>query len=195
MRSARAGLLSGTRRGATSGLPGLRSLLRFEPGSRFDAHSHPGGEEFLVLSGTFSDRSGDFTAGTYVRNPPGSRHAPWTEEGCVLFVKLCQFQVGDGERVIVDSRSCPWQASEVPGLERLELHRHCDERVMLLGLAAGAEGIALDCPRGGELLLLDGTLSVEDDAYAPGTWLRYPPGTSTHIGSAAGCRLYCRLGR
>lgn len=29
------------------------SLVRYAPGSVFPAHAHPGGEEILVLSGTF----------------------------------------------------------------------------------------------------------------------------------------------
>ncbi len=64
------------------------SLVRFAPNSAFSAHRHGGGEEFLVLEGVFSDESGDFPAGTYARNPVGSRHVPSSELGCVIFVKL-----------------------------------------------------------------------------------------------------------
>jgi anti-sigma factor ChrR (cupin superfamily) len=31
------------------------SIVRYEPGSRFSAHTHDLGEEILVLEGTFSD--------------------------------------------------------------------------------------------------------------------------------------------
>lgn len=54
------------------------SIVRYAAGSRFDAHGHPGGEEILVLDGVFSDEHGDYPAGTYPRNPPGSRHAPFS---------------------------------------------------------------------------------------------------------------------
>jgi anti-sigma factor ChrR (cupin superfamily) len=64
------------------------SLVRYAPGSLFPAHAHPFGEEFLVLDGTFSDEHGDYAAGTYVRNPPGSQHSPRTLPGCVILVKL-----------------------------------------------------------------------------------------------------------
>ena len=57
------------------------SLVRFAPGSRFPAHVHGGGEEILVLDGVFSDESGDYPAGSYLRNPPGSRHAPASAPG------------------------------------------------------------------------------------------------------------------
>ena len=64
------------------------SIVRYEPGARFPEHRHDFGEEILVLEGTFSDETGDYLAGTYMMNPPGSSHAPFSETGCVLFVKL-----------------------------------------------------------------------------------------------------------
>ena len=56
---------------------------------------HGGGEEFLVLEGVFQDEHGDYPAGSYVRNPPTTRHTPGSEPGCVIFVKLWQFDPGD----------------------------------------------------------------------------------------------------
>ncbi len=64
------------------------SIVRYEPGSRFNTHPHPKGEEILVLEGVFSDETGDYPAGNYLRNPPGSSHAPFSEQGCIIFVKL-----------------------------------------------------------------------------------------------------------
>jgi len=71
------------------------SIVRYAPGSEFPHHAHAKGEEFLVLDGVFSDETGDFPAGSYLRNPPGSGHAPFSERGCTLFVKLHQFQADD----------------------------------------------------------------------------------------------------
>lgn len=68
----------------------VTSIVRYEAGSRFPAHDHPEGEEILVLDGVFSDDHGDWPAGTYLLNPEGFRHAPFSREGCVLFVKLRQ---------------------------------------------------------------------------------------------------------
>lgn len=45
------------------------SLVKFNPGTSFKEHDHPLGEEILVLSGTFSDHTGDYHAGSYFRNP------------------------------------------------------------------------------------------------------------------------------
>ena len=67
------------------------SIVRYATGSSFDAHLHGGGEEFLVLDGVFSDEHGDYPAGTYVRNPTGTRHRPFSDTGCVLFVKLWHY--------------------------------------------------------------------------------------------------------
>ncbi|MDX1737389.1 MAG: cupin domain-containing protein, partial [Alphaproteobacteria bacterium] len=76
------------RDGAESGR--ATSIVRFEKDSYFEAHTHPGGEEFLVLEGIFSDETGDYGPGSYVRNPIGSSHKPFTKEGCTIFVKLWQ---------------------------------------------------------------------------------------------------------
>src|SRR5271168_3981228 len=62
------------------------SIVRYAPGSHFSPHTHGGGEEFLVLDGVFQDEHGDFPAGSYIRNPPTSRHTPRSEVGCTLFV-------------------------------------------------------------------------------------------------------------
>src|SRR5690606_10081096 len=76
------------------------SIVRYAPNSHFPRHAHPGGEEFLVLEGTFQDETGDFPAGTYVRNPPGTAHAPGSDAGCTIFVKLWQFREDDRDKVV-----------------------------------------------------------------------------------------------
>jgi hypothetical protein len=92
------------------------SIVRYEPGARFHAHRHPMGEEFFVLEGTFCDEQGDYPAGSYVLNPPDSRHAPWTRDGCVLFVKLCQYAGPDRKRIVADSACMEWQPSGLSGI-------------------------------------------------------------------------------
>ena len=66
----------------------VTSIVRYSPGASYPVHSHPGGEEILVLEGTFADEHGLYPAGTYLRNPPGSAHHPYSPDGCVIFVKL-----------------------------------------------------------------------------------------------------------
>ena len=81
------------------------SIVAYPAGSRFAAHRHDLGEEFLVLEGVFADEQGRYPAGTYVRNPPGSSHSPYSDEGCVLFVKLRQFALDDTRHVAIDTHN------------------------------------------------------------------------------------------
>ena len=62
-------------------------LLRFAPGAKAREHSHSGGVEIYVIEGAFSDEHGTYPAGTWVRGPRGSAHAPWSDDGCLLYVK------------------------------------------------------------------------------------------------------------
>src|SRR3954462_4926656 len=78
------------------------SIVRYAPGSQFSPHTHGGGEEVSVLDSVFQDEHGDFPAGSYVRNPPASRHTPGSAPGCVLFVQLWQFDLADRQEVTVN---------------------------------------------------------------------------------------------
>ncbi len=83
------------------------SLVRYAPASAFPAHEHALGEEFFVLSGVFSDEHGDYGEGTYVRNPPRSRHTPRTRPGCTILVKLRQMKPTETKRVVIDTHQRP----------------------------------------------------------------------------------------
>ena len=66
----------------------VTSLVRYARGGAFPGHAHPEKEDILVLDGVFSDEHGDYPAGTFLMNPHGSRHAPRSQTGCTLFVRL-----------------------------------------------------------------------------------------------------------
>lgn len=170
------------------------SIVRYAPGSRFSPHVHARGEELLVLEGVFSDESGDFPAGSYVRNPPGSRHAPRSADGCTLFVKLRQFADDDTAQVVVDTRSAPFARGSLPGVEALELHRHGTEHVRLLRLAPGARIPARPLPGGEEILVLEGGYRDELARHTAGTWVRNPPGSAHGIASDQGALLWIKTG-
>ena len=86
------------------------SLVRYAPGAHFPVHQHPGGEEILVLSGTFSADGEQYPAGSYLRNPPGSSHHPSSSDGAVLFVKLWQMTDDEQAALRIDTRdSTHWQ--------------------------------------------------------------------------------------
>lgn len=63
------------------------ALVRWQPGTRFNPHRHFGGEEIYVLDGVFADEHGSYPTGTWLRSPDGSQHHPYTETGCIIFVK------------------------------------------------------------------------------------------------------------
>ncbi|VUX45551.1 Predicted transcription negative regulator [Candidatus Defluviicoccus seviourii] len=170
------------------------SVVRYRPGSRFPRHEHALGEEFLVLEGTFEDEQGQYPAGTYVRNPPGSGHAPWSDAGCVLFVKLRQFHPDDRERVVVDTRSAEWFPGIVKGIAVLPLHGFGSERVSLVRWAANTRFMPHVHPGGEEIFVLDGAVEDEEGRYAAGSWLRNPPGSQHMPFSLEGCLLYVKIG-
>lgn len=155
------------------------SVVRYEPGARFDRHVHPAGEEILVLEGTFSDQDGDYGPGTYLRNPPGSSHAPFSREGCTLFVKLHQFAPGDTAKVRVDTRSTAWLPGH-GGLEVMPLHEFEHEHVALVRWPAGERFQPHRHFGGEEILVLNGEFCDEHGRYPAGTWIRSPHGSQHH---------------
>jgi len=170
------------------------SLVRYAPGSTFSEHQHGGGEEFLVLEGEFADERGVYPAGTYVRNPPGSKHRPFSRKGCTLFVKLHQFAPGDLQRVVIDTTTATWSAVSNAGLSRLILHRHRAEEVALVRFEPGARLADDPHPGGEEVLVLEGVLSDDAGDYPPGTWIREPAGSAHAPFSREGCVIYVKEG-
>ena len=153
------------------------SIVRYDPGASFSAHDHPQGEEILVLEGTFSDETGNYPAGTYFRNPEGFRHAPFSESGCVILVKLHQFQAGDNHHVCIDTAAARW----LPGSddrEILRLHQFRGESVALVRWPAGAEWQSAVPSGGEEIYVIGGELIDELGRYQQGTWIRNPQGAS-----------------
>lgn len=170
------------------------SVVRYDPGSAFPSHTHDLGEEFLVLEGTFSDASGDYPAGSYVRNPPGSSHAPFTREGCTIFVKLRQFDPEDGSQVTVDTRSAPFMPGAVDGLTVLPLHAFRGVNTALVRWAPECQFVPHMHWGGEEILVLGGTFSDEQGHYPAGTWLRNPHKSRHQPFSKEGCLIYVKTG-
>ena len=170
------------------------TIVRFAPGSSFPEHEHGAGEEFLVLEGTFSDETGDYPAGTYVRNPEGTAHAPSTKEGCTIFVKLRQFQDGDDKQVVIDTNSAEWQSHEVEGFTFLPLHEYGEENVRLSRYAPGTRFPFHQHPLGEEIFVIDGVLTDEKGNYPAGTWIRFPAGSGHRPFSYEGCTMYVKSG-
>lgn len=170
------------------------SIVRYAAGSHFSEHRHPGGEEFLVLDGVFSDERGDYPAGTYVRNPIGSQHAPFSREGCTIFVKLMQFAADDQQPLVIDSHSVAWHPGLLPGLQVLPLHQHGTEQVALVRWAPGTRFNRHRHWGGEEILVLEGTFQDEFGDYPAGSWLRSPHLSEHTPFSDAGCLIWVKTG-
>lgn len=149
------------------------SIVRYKPGASFSEHDHPLGEEILVLEGIFSDETGDYPAGSYLRNPEGFRHAPFSKEGCVIFVKLHQFKEGDDRHVSVDTHSTQWQPG-IGGLKVMPLHQFETESVALVKWPAGEHFQAHTHFGGEEIYVISGEFIDEHGRYPAGTWIRSP---------------------
>jgi anti-sigma factor ChrR (cupin superfamily) len=170
------------------------SLVRYGAGSRFATHIHGGGEEFLVLEGLFQDERGAYPAGTYVRNPVGSSHAPFSDEGCTILVKLRQMDEGDQTRVVIDTAATPWLPGLVGGLEVMPLHSFATENVALVRWAPGTAFPAHGHPGGEEIFVLEGVFADEQGTYPAGTWLCNPAGSSHTPFSREGCTIFVKTG-
>ena len=155
------------------------SIVRYAPESFFSPHTHGGGEEFFVLEGVFSDEHGDYGAGHYVRNPPGSSHKPFSKEGCTIFVKLWQMEPDDQTFVRTDSAQSEW-SQVATGVEQLSLYQTDHEQVSLIRCEANSEYL-LQYQGGEEILILQGECECLDtgELYVKEDWIR-KPGSGEH---------------
>ncbi len=155
------------------------SVVKYTAAASFEKHNHPNGEEILVLSGVFSDEHGDYPAGSYIRNPDGSSHAPFSETGCVLLVKLCQFQNTDTQSIRVDTHNTAWRPG-IGGLQVMPLHSHLHENTALVKWPKGEVFQPHTHFGGEEIFVLSGTFKDEYGSYPTGTWIRSPHGSRHH---------------
>ncbi len=160
------------------------TIVRFAPGSAFSAHTHDGGEEYLVLDGVFQDETGDFPVGSYVRNPPTSSHTPSASEGATILVKLHQFDPKDRTEV----------RRSINGGGDIDLFKDAYEDVQVQCWAAG-EQIELDSGKGLEVFVLEGSFIETGEEFGVWDWLRLPPGSrSTAIAGEGGARVWIKSG-
>ena len=170
------------------------SIVRYAPDSHFSAHTHGGGEEFLVLEGIFSDEYGNYPAGTYIRNPVGSTHTPFSKEGCTILVKLWQMHPDDQQRVAIATTQTPWANGLVKGLQVMPLHSYGTENVALVKWDAGTYFQPHLHLGGEEIFVVEGIFEDEFGAYPKGTWLRNPSGSRHTPFSKSGCLIYVKVG-
>ena len=172
------------------------SIVRYAPDSSFPAHVHGGGEEIFVLEGEFADEHGRYPAGTYIRNPIGSRHSPRVgPTGATIFVKLHQFDPGDSRQIAIDTGTGSWRASRAEAVDVQPLHQFGNEAVELVRFKANVRYPRHVHDGGEEIFVIDGLIRDDDGEYPKGSWLRYPNG-STHMvsGGPEGALLYVKSG-
>lgn len=169
------------------------SLVRYAAGAGYAAHTHPKGEEILVLDGTFSEGELHHPAGWYLRNPPGSRHQPHSPDGALIFVKLAQMADTDHQTVRKDTRDpANWQ--QHGGQDICPLHEHGLERVCMVRLAAGAP-LLTQAVSGAEALVVAGSLHGLDRKLGVHGWLRLPAGHHPDVrAGASGATVFLKTG-
>ncbi|MGB0843875.1 MAG: cupin domain-containing protein [Alphaproteobacteria bacterium] len=171
------------------------TIVRFAPDSEFSPHTHGGGEEFIVLEGVFQDEHGDYPVGTYVRNPPTSRHTPSSKTGCTLFVKLWQFAPEDRHQFRLDLNALQMVASSNhPHVSTAHLFDDPRENVRLDHWEENAK-VKLDLPKGGEFLVLDGCFSDGSETFAKHDWLRLPEASKLMaLSGSEGAKVWVKTG-
>ena len=153
------------------------TIVEYQPNSKFPEHTHIGGEEFLVLEGTFKDQFGAFPAGTYVRNPIDSVHAPWVDEdGCTIFVKLLQMaDTGEGTTPLhVQIDRSHGEPMGYGAAQKLYHNSVTGEYVQVCFMDSNQSLPSLST-QGEELLVISGSLTHEGEIFDKWGWLRFPP--------------------
>ena len=169
------------------------SIVRYAANAHFPRHAHPGGEEILVLSGTFSDEAGHYPAGWYLRNPPASAHQPFSVPGATIFVKLWQMQPNDRRTVRIDTTDPALWHSQADR-EVCALFADDIEQVCLQRLAPG-QSVWVASANSAELLVLSGSVWMDGHTYAQRSWIRLPEGEAPQItASAQGATVYLKTG-
>lgn len=177
----------------------VTTVVKFAPNSSFSGHVHGGGEEFLVLDGVFSDQHADYPAGYYVRNPKGTGHAPHSDEGCSILVKLWQMRADDQQQLAINTRDTRlWQECHADkgasGCEVIHLFSADYESVCMMRWSAGSCFTGLEFVGGVEYFVLHGRFSDEDDTYYDGSWLRLPAGSTQTIKVLEDCTILRKTG-
>ncbi len=147
------------------------SIVQYAADSHFSDHIHTGGEEFIVLAGTFQDEHGDYPAGSYIRNPPHSHHSPYSQEGCRIFVKLWQFDPDDKTHINLNYHQQPQTIAN--GVSTVPLYKDKIEHVAVQSWPAHKD-IVIAAPKGLEILVLSGDMLVNNETFTTESWLRLP---------------------
>ena len=174
----------------------VTSVVRYEKNSSFPPHEHPDGEEIFVLEGVFSDEHGDWPAGSYLLNPEGVRHAPFSEPGCTIFVKLRQYPGTERLHLATDTANMEWQTHTLPGVEQKPLYQQdgFEDCTVLQRWTSNINGQTIRYAAGAEIFILAGNFEDEYGRYQRGDWMRLPKGFAHSPVTDISCVLYLKEG-
>lgn len=171
------------------------TIVRFAENSAFAPHTHDGGEEFIVLEGVFQDEHADYPPGSYVRNPPTSRHTPRSDEGCTILVKLWQFQPEDRDHVVIDMNALTLTEDAArPGVRQAQLIKDAFEDVRRERWAPGVQA-RVSTAGGAEVFVLAGAIVQDGEVFEARDWLRLPDGADGALTAGPeGAELWVKTG-
>ena len=174
----------------------VTSIVKYDAGGKFRTHSHPQGEEIFVLEGEFCDDHGRYPAGTYLLNPDGTQHAPYSDQGCILLVRLRQYDGEDRKQVLINTNETSWHQGMVEGLTVLPLYSQMDypENMALVRWRPETYFPQHTHPGGEEIFVIEGTFEDDHGVYPQGTWIRSPHMSIHRPYSKEGCLIYVRVG-
>lgn len=182
------------------------TIVEYKPNSKFPEHTHIGGEEFLVLKGTFKDQFGEFPAGTYVRNPIGSVHAPWVDDdGCTIMVKLLQMAEGDEKDPLhIDlekGKRASGKTVDFGTILDLYDNTYTGEHVEMCWVNPNTTFSSSEKGQkeGEEMFVVEGSLLLDGEEYSKWAWLRFPPDADSNHRSKLtagpqGAQVYRKVG-
>jgi len=170
------------------------SIVRYDAGAQFASHRHDLGEEIFVLDGVLSDEFGSYGPGTYLKNPPGSSHAPFSENGCTLFVKLRHLAPDDSERIVVHTQQAKWFRGIVDGLTVMPLSEFGASHTAMVRWAPETYFNPHRHYGGEEIYVVEGVFSDEHGSYPKGNWIRSPHLSQHKPFSVEGCVILVKTG-
>jgi hypothetical protein len=183
------------------------SVVSFASGVRDPYHAHPHGEEYYVMSGVFTDHTGDYLPGFYVRHPMRWCHSPYVDprnDAAVVWVKVSQ--VAEENEPIVVKDTCDmtlpdWQDMPCASgrIRQLPLYASATsgERVWIELWDPGTTAAVIQPSGGEELFVINGTLHENDVPHPEQAWIRNPPqaaGTQWLRVAPCGCKLLMKSG-
>jgi anti-sigma factor ChrR (cupin superfamily) len=126
-------------------------------------------------------------------NPPGSSHAPFSNAGCTLFVKLRHLGPDQVVREVIDTKSAQWHQGMVPGLHVMPLMQQGNGST-LVRWAPQTYFNPHKHYGGEEIFVVDGVFEDEHGRYPAGSWIRSPHMSLHQPFSKEGCTIFVKTG-